>query len=436
MEQALVSEGEPEALTLLGLVRTLAAPATLPHIIGFLGVGTLLFLSVEGHAASVASTYIGMAVAYVTVAVLAERPGVRALVVPSEGGAVRRLVAPLLPPLLFGAVVALGVGGMTSALFGEQGPELLPLGLAGLFIAWSIGQALSFRSAVVRWPSPEDAPSTQARPGRLEHLRRVGGAGVLLIGVFLLQAGLAGTSVLDPEVTVGDVVRVHAILVALLSGVLVAGEALAQRSRRACQHDRALSTSHRRWQVLAIAFAGWHLATAARHIKGNGSQIAGTVEEVVLMTLTVFLAIWSMMSRSRGSDLGLVRSSNALFWGLGFGYAYAGSVAMLSTVMKDVGGVLSFGHVVVAASLLALLRSTGVRLSEAHAHALKVAAQGELVAARVAARHEQASDETVAQEDETTRPVPHDAEATEPQDSSSEPSSPLHLEDEPVELLD
>jgi hypothetical protein len=156
----------------------------------------------------------------------------------------------------------------------------------------------------------------------------------------------------------------------------------------------------------------------------------------VLMTLTVFLAIWSMMSRSRGSDLGLVRSSNALFWGLGFGYAYAGSVAMLSTVMKDVGGVLSFGHVVVAASLLALLRSTGVRLSEAHAHALKVAAQGELVASRVAARHEQASDETVAQEDETTRPVPHDAEATEPQDSSSEPSSPLHLEDEPVELLD
>ena len=200
---------------------------------------------------------------------------------------------------------------------------------------------------------------------------------MLLIGVFLLQAGFAGTSVLDPEVTVGDVVRVHAILVALLSGVLVAGEALAQRSRTACQHDRALSTSHRRWQVLAIAFAGWHLATTARHIKGNGSQIAGTVEEVVLMTLTVFLAMWSMMSRSRGSDLGLVRSSNALFWGLGFGYAYAGSVAMLSTVMKDVGGVLSFGHVVVAASLLALLRSTGVRLSEAHAHALKVAAQGE-----------------------------------------------------------
>jgi hypothetical protein len=414
----------------------LAAPATLPHIIGFLGVGTLLFLSVEGHAASVASTYIGMAVAYVTVAVLAERPGVRALVVPSEGGAVRRLVAPLLPPLLFGAVVALGVGGMTSALFGEQGPELLPLGLAGLFIAWSIGQALSFRSAVVRWPSPEDAPSTQARPGRLEHLRRVGGAGVLLIGVFLLQAGFAGTSVLDPEVTVGDVVRVHAMLVVLLSGVLLAGEALAQRSRTACQHDRALSASHRRWQVLAIAFAGWHLATAARHIKGNGSQIAGTVEEVVLMTLTVFLAIWSMTSRSRGSELGLVRSSNALFWGLGFGYAYAGSVAMLSTVMKDVGGVLSFGHVVVAASLLALLRSTGVRLSEAHANAMKVAAQGELVAARLAARHEQASDENVAQEDEPTHPAPHDAEAPEPHNNPSEASSPLHLEDEPIELLD
>ena len=436
MKQAMAAEGEPQALTLLGLVRTLAAPATLPHIIGFLGVGTLLYLSVEGHAATVASTYIGMAVAYVMVALLAERPRVRAVVAPTEGGAVRRLAAPLLPPLVFGAVVALGVGGVTSAMFGDQGPDLLPLGLAGLFIAWSIGQALSFRSAVVRWPTPEDALSTRTQPGRLEHVRRAGGAAVLLIVVFLIQAGIAGTSVLDPDVSVGDVLRTHALLAVLLSGVLVGGEALSQRSRAACEHDRTLSTSHRRWQVLAIAFAGWHLATAARHLEGNGSQIAGTIEEVVLMTLTVLLAIWSMTSRSRGSDLGVVRSSNALFWGLGFGYAYAGSVAMLSTVMKDVGGVLSFGHVVVAASLLVLLRSTGVRLAAAHAHAMNVAAQGEMVAARLSARHEHAADEHVAQEAEPQPPTQQDAEAIETQDRTSEASTSPDTDDDPVELLD
>lgn len=436
MEQAMAAEGEPQALTLLGLVRTLAAPATLPHIIGFLGVGILLFLSVEGHAATVASLYIGMAVAYVMVALLAERPRVRAAVAPTEGGAVRRLAAPLLPPLVLGAVVAGGVGGLTSALLGDQGPDLLPLGLAGLFIAWSIGQALSFRSAIVRWPTPEDGSSTRTGPGRLEHLRRAGGAAVLLIVVFLIQAGIAGTSVLDPDVSVGDVFRTHALLVVLLSGVLVGGEAVARRSRAACQHDRALSTTHRRWQVLATAFAGWHLATAARHLEGNGSQVAGTIEEVMLMTLTVLLAIWSMTSRSRGSELGVVRSSNALFWGLGFGYAYAGSVAMLSTVMRDVGGVLSFGHVVVAASLLVLLRNTGVRLAEAHAHAMKVAAQGEMVAARLSARHEHMGEENDHQEAEPPHPILNDAEVAEPLDSTPDASTSADMDDDPIELLD
>ena len=52
------------------------------------------------------------------------------------------------------------------------------------------------------------------------------------------------------------------------------------------------------------------------------------------MTVTVVMAVWSMTSRTRGSDLGIVRRSNALFWGLSFGYAYAGSVAMLSTVVQ------------------------------------------------------------------------------------------------------
>jgi hypothetical protein len=109
---------------------------------------------------------------------------------------------------------------------------------------------------------------------------------------------------------------------------------------------------------------------------------------------------------------------------------------MLSTVMKDVGGVLSFGHVVVAASLLVLLRSTGVRLAEAHAHAMKVAAQGEMVAARLSARHEHLAAENVVQEAEPQPSTQQDAEAIETDDRTSEASTSPDTDDDPVELLD
>ncbi len=436
MEQAEVEVEEPEALSLLGLVRTLAAPATLPHLLGFLGLGSVFFLAVDRNAAAVASLYLGMALSYVLAAALVERPVVRASLVPSNGGLLRRTLAPLVLPVLLGGMLALGVSGLSSALLGERGPELLPLGLASLFIAWSVGQARSFRTAIVRWPTPDDVPRTRAGPGRTEHLRRLLGVAVLLHAVLVVQSAIAGTSILDPNVSLMDVLRTNAMLVVVLWGVLLGGEVLGRASRAACDHDASLSAMHRRWHILAVAFAGWHLATAARHVGGQGSQVVGMVEEVLLMTLTVLMAIWSMTSRSRGSELGLVRSSNALFWGLGFGYAYAGSVAMLSTVMRDVSGVLSFGHVVVAGSLLLLLRSTGQRLGAAHAHAMGVARQGEEVAARLAVRTEEHGPKGANTEPEAAEGVVLSAGTTGVVRPAPEPSITPVVDDDPIEVLD
>ena len=117
-------------------------------------------------------------------------------------------------------------------------------------------------------------------------------------------------------------------------------------------------------------------------------QVATAIEEIFLMTVTVVMAVWSMTSRTRGSELGLVRRSNALFWGLAFGYAYAGSVAMLSTVVQGVSLVLSIGHVVVAVTLLLMLRTTGPALAARHATALDHAAIGMRVEARIAEQAE------------------------------------------------
>jgi hypothetical protein len=76
------------------------------------------------------------------------------------------------------------------------------------------------------------------------------------------------------------------------------------------------------------------------------------LEEFLLMMFTVLMAIWGLTSRSYRSTFKLVNSNNALPVGLAFGYAYAGSVAMLTTVLNDVKTVMMAGHIVVVLTFL------------------------------------------------------------------------------------
>ena len=75
-------------------------------------------------------------------------------------------------------------------------------------------------------------------------------------------------------------------------------------------------------------------------------------EEITLMIFTVFVAIWSMTSKGYRSKFKLISEENALTWGLGFGYAYAGSVAMLTTFFDDIVTVMSIGHGVVIVTVI------------------------------------------------------------------------------------
>jgi hypothetical protein len=82
----------------------------------------------------------------------------------------------------------------------------------------------------------------------------------------------------------------------------------------------------------------------------------------MLMIFTVVMAIWGLTSKSYRSSIRLVTSQNALPMGLAFGYAYAGSVAMLTTVLNDVRNVMMAGHLIVVLTFLwmqpRLLQST------------------------------------------------------------------------------
>ena len=76
------------------------------------------------------------------------------------------------------------------------------------------------------------------------------------------------------------------------------------------------------------------------------------------MIFTVLFAIWSMTSKSYKSNFRLITEDNALTWGLSFGYAYAGSVAMLTSFFDDIKTVMLIGHCLVVLTVLIMHKVT------------------------------------------------------------------------------
>ena len=104
---------------------------------------------------------------------------------------------------------------------------------------------------------------------------------------------------------------------------------------------------------------------------------------------------------------------------------------MLSTVVQGVSGVLFLGHVVVAVTLLVLLRSTGPALAQRHATALEHAAMGSKVEARLAQRAEPPSDTTHAEGDGTS---PSEGEA--PDGEPVPEQDPVALADDGDDIIE
>jgi hypothetical protein len=109
------------------------------------------------------------------------------------------------------------------------------------------------------------------------------------------------------------------------------------------------------------------------------------IEEVLLMMFTVFMAIWTLTSKSIGPKFKLLSTENALPWGLAFGYAYAGSVAMLATALDDITYVMVIGHIIAFLTITWMQRSVLNKVLSQHdvevdvqrridAHASKTAA--------------------------------------------------------------
>ena len=102
----------------------------------------------------------------------------------------------------------------------------------------------------------------------------------------------------------------------------------------------------------------WHLLGAWRRNplfvdSATGSML---VEEGILMAVAILLAVWSMSNRGHKNGWMIFQGQSAVFWGIGFGYAYGGSIASLTALSE--GSLLTTtagGHLLTAIVMLAIL---------------------------------------------------------------------------------
>jgi hypothetical protein len=90
------------------------------------------------------------------------------------------------------------------------------------------------------------------------------------------------------------------------------------------------------------------------------------IEELLLMIFTVFMAIWSLTSKGYATKFKLLDEQNSLPWGLAFGYAYAGSVAMLTNVFDEITTVMTIGHGVVIITVIYVYRKVLMNVYSKH----------------------------------------------------------------------
>ena len=88
------------------------------------------------------------------------------------------------------------------------------------------------------------------------------------------------------------------------------------------------------------------------------SELSTIIEEGILMAFTVIFAVWSLTTYTVRDGKRLISEHASLPLGISFGYAYAGSVAMLTGTFDNLKEVMIFGHVLSICAMMLLLRPT------------------------------------------------------------------------------
>lgn len=352
-----LSDLQSDDASLRSLLGVLLNIRTLPHLVLIMALSAFLHLMANvGSTALSAMGFISLAGGYFFTGLLSGSSRVRGWTQLPEATDSEKSNSPvnrlfrsfricIFPLVLSGVAFVLLV-----LLVGEQGAlgdwsDALPIALSACFVVWSIVQGRGFARwlasvAAGRLPASDDRPAGGTLTSTVVLVSFLSLVVVLLLAAFEWMAP-------DLEPSVAATASRNLLFFGAFAGLIVLGWRRTSSLRMQASTSNDLHAFSVRWMLLSQALISWHLLTMWRHWKLSPSAGLLLTEELLLMVFTVLMAIWGLTSKSFRSPLRLVSKTNALPMGLAFGYAYAGSVAMLTVVLDDIRNVMMAGHLVV-----------------------------------------------------------------------------------------
>lgn len=326
-----------EVLTLFSLLKSMMKPKTLPHV-GFMIVSSaVLFTFFSGNQHLQAVIFIGLSVAYLLLGVFLGEKFENILGVKSEEqqSILKRIFFPIVPPILLGTLLILTM--LVTLDFDNGVGEYLPMFLASLFVIWSVLQG----RALLNWIRLSG-----------HQVRFVPTNSILQICIFLV---IVYAVVFGYETFVLNESSVSLPSYGLMFGLIGLSLGLilySTKNEKIQANTSELKNAYSRVIFLAMLFLTWHFFTVQRQVRDSSGSTLMYFEELFLMIFTVIMSIWALTSKSFKSHLQLVNEKNALPIGIAFGFAYAGSIAVLSDLFGDVRNVLIAGHGIVVITVV------------------------------------------------------------------------------------
>ena len=347
---------EETPLTKMAIIRGLLSPSTAPHLILLVIAASLLHIMAKVGSEQVASFgFIAFSTAYILLAPASNKEVFRKLITfqkqkdSSFTDSMKERFKILIVPTSFGLVL----WGIMAFTMGEGNTlsdvgTIIPPALGFLFVAWAAAQGWFFAYATSNSiKSPETGTLTDT--SNHSPIPSLITTSALMIAMTVLVTEAFRFSLGSNPFSVWPYI---ASFVVFAISVRITWPLRQKASTHTATHAVA-----KRWFHVTQLFITWHVLSIVRSIDSASSSTLIFIEELVLMILTVFMAIWALTSKADGRKSTLFTKDNALFWGVAFGYAYAGSVAMITSVFDDLTAVLIGGHILVVATVVWAQRS-------------------------------------------------------------------------------
>lgn len=352
------SQQEFKQIGILQLIRNMLSPRTLPHIIMIAVISSILLFLVSTQEVLVAMSFISLSISYIVVSMLSNNSMIQSLTkLPEEKGDSQWIVRFLfsfritIVPILIAAVI---VGLLWSLTGGNDNGWISPA-LASLFIVWSIAQAASFRTGMVEWL----ANGLGDAKLHLYQEKISTASQVVVVQVFALVILWLGQIISQAEKMTLQDALLGGIAFIIVSVILQAITLWLTRSEReASGNEKGMAAFSFKWMIVAQLFITWHAFSIYRRTAMSPSDLSTIIEEGLLMAFTVIFAVWSLTTYTVRDGKRLISEHASLPLGISFGYAYAGSVAMLTGTFDSLKEVMIFGHVLSICAMMLLLRPT------------------------------------------------------------------------------